>query len=661
MKDHSVEETLELLRLSGTCFDIYNIRKQAKVFKKVIARVEKRFPEDEQKIKKFVETINVMSTIFDDFFALRFSRKVDLIPKNRQILSFILSLEILLGSLYEYINEHSLIRIKQVYPFVFTLFDEDEQKILKAEKSMEQVLTIADSIAEFAGSLLKFLGADKGNLGKLETIRMDQVRSAREHIELFDIWFTLLNLEQKWRFAGAEFVADKKEKIHVEVKNETFLKAQKISRIRFNNRKRKWYADFNLSNKDNLYGRIIPNAEKLPPEEYLCEEEVFFCIAVAEFLFTHDLKEKCLNVSLSEWIRAYIIVKTEAQKYLKERFGSKVVKPLLIENWTIYKDQEYWRSLFIKSGISVSSIETIINTLTFSKKSKDLLDCPFLIHGHHIIVIPSIASHIDPSMSLVSLLTKNGVDVSFKGAGLETDILKKLNEKGILAKKLKNTYNGEIFECDTVFELNNDLFYIELKAFGQPLAIKEYYNLLIKLYRPKEKFDQKDNERSATEQLNRIVNFYQNNLHLVNKALNLPSDWVPKNVYKIVITTAMIGEEIFVDECHIIDSSVFIRFLDRIAPGFSIGKLFLKTYYKDFEGDITSEKLINILRNPPQVELGNMRVRKEYRSITLNSKTVQYPIFTDKLGDFIKYDKELIEKLGVDMDKLLKLHNGSDE
>lgn len=655
MEKHSIEDTLEMLRVSGICFNLYN-RKQVKRFEEVISKVKEKFPESEQQIKKFVETVNVLSAIIEDFFTLRSSRQVDTIPQNRQILSFIISLEIMLGSIIEYINGHSLTRIKQVYPFVFALFDENRQRIVEAKNHINRITDIADSIAEFAGSLLKFLGATNGNLGKLETVSMHQVRIAREHIELFDNWSTLVNLEQKWRFIGADLVTEEEEQVRVEIKNETFLKAQEISKVRFRSQRNKWFADFNnLSNKDDLYNRINPNATKLPPEQYLCEEEVFFCIAIGEFLATYSLDVKCLNVSLSEWIRAYMVIQTEARKHLEDRFNTKVVKPLIIENWTIYKERKYWLNLFVERGISVSSAEIIVNTFTFSNESKDLLDCPFVAHNDHLLLIPSVASHIDPSMSLVSLLAKNNVDVSFKGQGLETDILKKLNEKGILAKKLKHVYNGETFECDTVFMLNDDLFYVELKHFGQPLTLREYYSLLLKLQGPSEKFNQKENERSAVEQLNRIVNFYQNNLHLVNKELGLPNDWVPKNVYKIILTTAMLGESIFLDECYIVDYSVFNRFLDRTPPGIAIGKVFLRPRHEDYEGDITSEKLINILRNPPQIELGNIRVRKEYRSITLQSKTVNYPLFHDCLGDFIEYDKALIQKLGIDMDQISKI------
>ncbi|MFJ8265335.1 hypothetical protein [Peribacillus asahii] len=650
MKNHSVEDTLEMIRVSGICFNIYN-KGQKKISKKVISNIKAFYKNDIDKIEEVERAISSINSIFEDFYTLRSSRELNQIPKKREAITFIISLEIMLGSLIEYINGHSLFRIKEVYPYVFSLFDEGKQKIVTAEKDMDRVLGIADSIAEFAGSLLKSMGGAKGNLGKLETMSMNHVRIAREHIELFDLWSTLLNLEQKWRFIGADFNIDER-KVNFQPNNENFLKAQEISKVRFKNQKNKWFADFNLSDKTELENRIDPNTSSLPPKYYLCEDEAFFCIAIGEFLHTHNLDIKCLGVSLAEWIRAYIIIQLEAKDYLKERFASKEVRPLNIEDWTIVKKDTEWENIFVSKGISHSSAVEIIKNFKFTIDSKDLLDCPFIVHNDSLIVIPSVASHIDPSMSLISLLTKKNVNISFKGTGLEEDILRKLNKLNIFSKRLKRIHNGETYECDAVFTLNNNLFFVELKAFGQPLTTREYYNFLLKVQGEYEKINCNNKERSATEQLNRIVDFYANNINIVKEEMELENDWMPKKIYKVIVTTAMLGESMYYNDCYIIDTSAFVRFLDRTPPGLFIGKTFLKPYHEDFEGEITSEKLINILNNPPQIELSNIRVRKEYRNIPLNDLTLEYQYFNDQLGEFIKYDKELLQRLGLSMEEI---------
>ncbi|MFJ8513828.1 hypothetical protein [Lysinibacillus xylanilyticus] len=650
MKNHSVEDTLEVIRISGICFNIYN-KGQKEISKKVISNVKSFYKNDIVKIEEFVKAIGSINSIFEDFYILRSSKGLNQIPKEKEVISFILSLEILLGSIIEYINGHSLDRIKQVYPYVFSLFDGGKQHLIRAEKDMDRVLGIADSIAESAGSLLKFMGGAKGDLGDLETMSLDHVKIAREHIELFDLWSTLLNLEQKWRFIGAKFNIHKR-KINIQPNDENILKAQEISKVRFISQRVKWFADFNLSDKTKLKNRINPNTKSLPPKYYLCEDEAYYCIAISEFLHTYDLDIKCLGVSLAEWIRAYIIIKLEAKKNLKDRFASKAMKSLNLGNWTIVKKDSEWINLFVEKGISHSSAVKIMKSFKFTSSSKDLLDCPFVVHNDSLIVIPSVASHIDPSISLISLLTKRNVDISFKGTGLEEEILETLNKQNIYAKRLKQVHNSDTYECDAVFTLNNDLFFVELKAYGQPHTIKEYYNFLLKTNGEAENINSKEMERSATEQLNRIVDFYMSNINIVKKELELEDNWMPNNIYKIIITTAKLGEIMYHNDCYIIDTSAFVSFLKRVPPGFRIGKKFFKPYHEDFEGDITSAKLVNVLKNTPQIELGNIRVGKNYRNIILNGLTLEYPYFNDHLGDFIKYDKELLQKLGLNMDEI---------
>lgn len=650
MSNHTLVETLEVLRTSGVCFNPYNPNANG-YLNELISLVEEKYPEDKKLIQEFRNTVEVLRNIFQEFLQVRESRKLNTIPKDRRLLSFIISLEIWLGSMNEYIQGHSLHRIKEVYPFVITLFDDQRSRLVSSKRANNQARGIVDSIAESASSVLKYLKYENGPLKKLKTLRTDQIRLAREHIELFDMFSSLLNLEQKWRFADIE-VTQCDDNIQVELNNEPFLMAQEASKVRFRNQRNKWWADFSQT---EIISTIDPKAEKLAPDQYLCEEEVFYSIAIGEFLLTHDLDVKCLNVSLSEWIRAYTVIQLEAEKELEERFNKRQIPPISLQNWTIFKERSFWYDLFISKGISPKSCDVIIDKLTFRNNSKDLLDCPFIEYNEYLIVIPSIATVLDPSMSLVSLLVSNNIDVSFKGAGLEEDVLRKLNDQGIRAKGLKQTNNGETYECDAAFKLDNNLFLMEIKAFGQPSSFRDYYSLLLKLYGPQQRIGTKSNERSSTEQLSRIASFYEENIHIVNKEFNLPSDWVPDNIYKVVLTTAMLGEPLYMENTFIVDHSVFVRFLDRNPPAFAVKNVRFTPHMEDFEGEITTDKLLNILSNPPQVVLGNKRLRLNYRRIPLLKNTVDYPFFDDALGDFIELDEKICKALGIDMNQLKEL------
>lgn len=650
MDNHTVEETLEVLRISGVCFNPYK-PSSADIFNDAMPLVEEKYPENLKQIQDFRNIVNSLRTIFHDFSEVRESRGVHKIPARKRQVSFIISLEIWLGSSIEYINGHTLHRIKEVYPFVTTLFDFEKSRIVPAKRKMDQLMSIVDSISENASSVLKHLQYENGSIGKLEHLSMDQIRLSREHIELFDMFSSLLNLEQKWRYSGAE-ITEQDNNYQVQLHNEPFLKAQESSKVRFKSQRNKWMADFTLA---KINRPIDPLAKQLAPAQYLSEEEAFFSIAIGEFLLTHDLNVQCLNVSLAEWIRAYTVIQLEAKKELEERFTKRSVQPMSLKNWTIYKDRSYWKNLFVERGISSSSSDVIIEKLTFTKDSRDLLDCPFIEHNDVLFVIPSIASIIDPSMSLVSLLVNNEIDVSFKGKGLEEDVLRKLNEKGIRAKGLKQTVKDDTYECDAAFKLDNNLILMEIKAFGQPSSFRDYYSLLLKLYGPQQRIGRKSNERSSTEQLGRIASYFENNMNYVNKELNLPMDWVPENIYKIVLTTAMIGESLFIDNTYIVDHSSFIRFLDRNAPAFSIKNVHFRPRMSDFEGNINTQKLLNVIKNPPQVVLGNVRTRLKHTRLSLMRKTVDYPFFDDALGDFFKLDDKILKVLGIDEDQLNQL------
>ncbi|RAS89613.1 hypothetical protein A3863_10360 [Priestia endophytica] len=654
-EETSIEEVLEILRLSGSCYNIHS-PKQLRTFKQTVTNIEKKFPQDKEKISSFIHTIDNLDAIVSDFFSLRSATEVEKIPKTRQITSFILALEIFVGSTLEYAKGYSIERIKKVYPFVISLFNEKNQKVAKAKDQLEQVYGIIDSIVGFAGSILKFMEIGNRDIGKINTtVSRDQIKIARQHILLYDIWWVLLDLEQSWRFAGSKIIFDdKKRSATVELGNEEFLHGREISFERFLSQKTRWRADFENFYEQHKH-KINFKSSELPPTEFISEDEAYYILAVGEFLETYDFNEKCLDVSLSEWIRAYTIIQVEASKHLEERFSDKRVKPLTINNWTIRRDKKYWINLFEKRGISNKSAEIILENLIFTKDSKDLLDCPFISHLDEIILIPSIAASIDPSMSLVSLLTKNEVDISFKGTGLEQRVLRELNKKGIKAISIKRTSDNDTYECDVVFTLNNDLFFIELKAFGQPRTTREYYNLLFKLYG--EHNNSKDNkeERSATEQLNRIVKFYEANLNIVREELNLSNKWIPKNIRKVVLTTAKLGNPMFVDDCFIADTSTFFCFLDRKTPGLMFGKRMLRPTHPDFEGEVTSEKLTNVLNNPLQIELFKIIVRKSEREINLDSKTLTYPTFKNMLGNIINPNKKILDMLGIDEEDITNM------
>ncbi|MEK5496745.1 hypothetical protein [Bacillus sp. FSL M8-0077] len=641
MKNHSLEKTLEVLRISGICFNPYNINDvNNDFFSQVITEIEIHFSESNDKttIKHFKNNIDTLKNVFQEFNSERKLRNLDKLKANRRLASFIISVEMLLGS----IIEEEKVGKEQVYPD-FGYFDYYKRHY--NTKKYKQVLSnVGDSIVEYASNIYKFLLYENGDLDKLETLKMSDIKLAGNHIELFDKFSALLNVEQIWRFTGAS-ITEQNNQFKINLDNEQFLKGVETAKIRFDSQKIKWFMGFN---KLVIERPINPDSIKLAPQEYLSKEEVYSSIALSEYLNIRIMNIKCLDITIAEWIRAYTLIIMEAKKELNERLSKRVVPPTNLNNWIIYKQKSEWIRLFSSKGISEENSESIINKLTFSKDSRDLLDCPFIEHSDSLGVIPSISSVIDPSLSIISLLTKNGSDVSFKGAGFENDVLADLKKVGLKASMIKIMDKGEEYQCDAAFTLENNLFLIEAKAFSQSTSLKDYYNLQLKLIGPNERLGKKNNEKSAVEQLSRIADFYKNHMDLVKTKMGISNDWVCEKVYKVVLTTAMLGEPIFINDTHIVDYSSFKRFLDRNPLRIMLGEKEYVFKMKDYKGEITSEKLLNFLRNPAPINLQHLRLSTENRVIRLNHKELLYPNFIDNLGHFIllnQREKEEIERI----------------
>ncbi len=71
--------------------------------------------------------------------------------------------------------------------------------------------------------------------------------------------------------------------------------------------------------------------------------------------------------------------------------------------------------------------------------------------------------------------------------------------------------------------------------------------------------------RSYFQQINRISEHYLNHLDVIIKEFELPSTWQPKGVYKLIVTTTMLGGKYHVDDTGN-DSNLLIVFYVQIMP-----------------------------------------------------------------------------------------------
>lgn len=220
-----------------------------------------------------------------------------------------------------------------------------------------------------------------------------------------------------------------------------------------------------------------------------------------------------------------------------------------------------------------------MDTLTFNTKSKDLIDCPFIPIDGYLVSLPTIVSNASPSEAYLSNFSNLNLDISFKGNGFVKRFLRKLTNLGIPNSNIYVKENQDEYECDVVFAIEGDLYFVECKSFLQPQTPRAHYEFVDKML-------------DASIQLNRINDFYIAHFDNVRKELNLSERWTPNSVHKLILCSAMIGEVNLLNDCFLIDNSILMRFLNRESPGIAWGKIRVQSPDENYTGEITAEKLI---------------------------------------------------------------------
>ena len=627
---HGLEYCVRLLKLSGICVDIYGTGNNRKTYEKCLNVLVGTNREKDERISKLDKEVCLWNSIFEDFRNLRHSTGVEEIKLKRQIPSFLLVIEMVISAGMEYALGHKLKDIKQRYPLVLALGDEEE-KIIEDRRAHSHLLQIMDNIMENAGIILRYLIYNKAPLeGNKTTVSGKDLRTSLQHIFLIDRYDQLLHQYEFWKFYDSELEMSTNFNIFIKPIDLENYVAQHVSNTRYRMLRMKWMFDFGVMASQM---KVDPETKSLPPKNLRIDLEGLASIFCHEFFGSEELAECLLGVPLAEWIRAFTVLHQEGKKYIDSRTS---VAPLALSKWCIVQSKEVWVETMKKGGIEESKAEIIIDNLTFGPDSKDMLDCPLFPIDGLLLALPSILYQIEPGAALMSNFLSKSLDVSFKGRGLEKRLLTSISDAGLKCSEVSDNDNGEEFQCDIVFKVEDDLFYVECKSFIQPSTPREHYELFDKLY-------------EATKQLNRIADYYNNKLDKVKHQLKLRDDWVPKNSHRLVVCSAMVGQETVINGCHIIDESAFRRFFDRESPGFVIGKVAVPFPDENYEGETTTEKLINVLNCLPQVLFAKKQLVAQAREMTLDAITIQYIGFTKLMGDYFNLNDEEINKLAKEL------------
>ncbi len=282
------------------------------------------------------------------------------------------------------------------------------------------------------------------------------------------------------------------------------------------------------------------------------------------------------NVKIKDWLKAYFILYKLSQNDIDKILPSSFVSGLILDHKRC-KTKKEWIKILSKNGIPTQSAEIIFEHLIFKKGATDLYDYPFIPVNNKYMISRTLSKWIHPARSLISRFNSKDINIDIKGHNFERNLYMVLNMAQVPFVNMHNKVNGKEYECDAIFYLDNTFVFCECKS------------------RTGHELETVDSEQyiSDVNQLNRISQFYKENMHLVFEAFESKGVKIKDkkfyNVKNIVIHSAPVDGVIIKDNVYIMDFDNFLFPFDR-------GSVFedyinVKRLKNVFEGEVTIYKL----------------------------------------------------------------------
>ena len=602
LKTEGIDSVISAIKSTGFSINIFNEKKQKDKFLKIIKSFYNELEiEGKFKIIKLLKESAYFNKLFNFQGELRkkYFEENGISNDRFEVVSYLISLEL-------YLKE----------------IDTDNTKV-----NNEKFITkenLFDSAIESTGMILKnFMYTKSEFTGSKRNISPKIIEITETHILFSNFWNELNDVLEYWKYSEVEITEKDDGKIYFNITDDTFELNNHISNERFLNLRHGW--------QFNEITKILSKYNKLEEEKIenllLNSNKSLDTLFATLYFGSPLLNEKIEGLLLTEWIKAYQLLKSESDTFLKKQ---KKIQSLNLEKVCLSKTEYEWKKLFMQSGFTKEQSEEIIRFFTFNSKSLDLVDCPFIKVDDKLVVVPTLTKHADTARALASNFLNRDVNLSFKGQGFEDRTKVGLLINGITTGSLYKRTNGTEYECDVAFILEDDLFFIECKAHVQPFTGRQHANHLYKLYK-------------ETYQINRIADFFETNIQIVKEQLDLNENFSPKNIYRILLTTSMIGTPMFINGVYIVDESSFTMFIDRNPPSLTYvnegkSKKYSSTRFDIFNGELTSQKLIDFLSAPPQIDIikdfyKKTEIETELWDINRNTKVNQTIHFDTDLSD----------------------------
>ena len=274
-------------------------------------------------------------------------------------------------------------------------------------------------------------------------------------------------------------------------------------------------------------------------------------------------------------------------------------------------------------GVPGGSASSVVDTLTFSKElSADFQDCPLIPVEDKLCVLPSIGATILPAYAMLSNFSRRDARLEFKGKGLEERVKASVRAHGVRCEGVSASRAGQTYETDAAFVLSNDLYLVEVKSIPQPAEPKGFHRLNEKL----EQF---------SAQHNRTCDYFVDHLGHVRDALRLADNWVPGEVIRLVVCSAMLGSPRTVNGCKTIDVSAFERYWSRKPLTINLGnKRLVIDGAQTHTGRATSQTLQSVIAAPPQISATEGILSHKRQTGRLGTVRYELPVVRAILSPF---------------------------
>lgn len=576
-------------------------------------------PKQKININNLLSEISLLNLLFDDFYSLDDFTAVKNIPDEYKLFGFLISLELYIRSLKDIRFNQG--KNKSFYGEINIQRNVNGEIKGALELSANQFAEIIDYLLQEAKSIIQalihhnYLFESKFKSCTVETeLNWDFINESFKHIKLIDLRTVLFEILEEWKYNYIKINTDKNKCVNIETINKEDTLNYFVELERYENSRQIYTSK--LKKED-----FIENSQSsaLPPTEYLNLVEYESYQECKDYFKTEHLNYEIMDISIAKWIRAYSVIRAyNAEFKAKSPFPDSSIP----KDWLYISTKENWVNIFIEHGIDKNSAETIFENLKFNKKSKDLFDNPFIILKDKVITVPSIISEIHIVSALISMSTNNQLNLEFKGYTFEEHIIKDLDKNNIDAITVTRHYQNQEYQCDTAFVIGRDLFICECKNNIQPKNL----NYRHRFYE----------ERIPTDiaQLKRIGDFYSSNLNHIIDELNskydnkYPLNWRPRKVYYLLIYNSKIARKLHYQEAIVTDYSIFSscinkRYLTMFSSGASIISFKPPAQKGVLNGRLTTNKLLNFLESPWQIDYSKYFSNFSTQRIPLNKYQIQ--------------------------------------